>query len=423
MNSSPAGVSHADQQQQIENMVAVSGSMGGLAIAHGNAVAGAIPVAASGPSAPHPQMLAPSSGNMPAPVVPNVGPGGAIPAAAVANQAVTPVMQPMQVPEQSSVLHPLVGNNGFVGGGMPPLYNNIVRNMNVNASGAAFSASGGDRPEGYDPSKLATPWTLGSTDGRLAMQLVVIQQQQFGGSVSSAGSHNSQTQSPQHAHTPVSGRTVSSSGSLGGVAINASGEASIGTNTTTSASSNNTGNSPGQTGKAPIDRKPSDDNSKNDIKKGRGKDPNECLAALQAQKSLYEDLLFEQPSSSVEAVLAASCEVMGFDIAEMWLRTGPKTHQLTNSHLRPTALEDSVRDDIVDVYYGERSSERTHRLSPALCKRAKEANDVVWVTAHTSHGAEALRCSISNVRTAVAIPICHEASNTNMTIIFFSIRR
>jgi hypothetical protein len=147
------------------------------------------------------------------------------------------------------------------------------------------------------------------------------------------------------------------------------------------------------------------------------------LAAVQAGKSLYHDLLFHQPSASVEAVLSASCEVMGFDISEMWLRTGPKTHQLTNSHLRPTALEDSVRKQLVDVYYGEKSSERTHRLSPALCKRAKDANDVVWVTAHTPHGEDALRGSISNVRTAVAVPVCHEASNTNITIIYFSIRR
>lgn len=140
-------------------------------------------------------------------------------------------------------------------------------------------------------------------------------------------------------------------------------------------------------------------------------------------KSLYQDRLFQQPSSPVEAVFSASCETMGFDIAEMWLRTGPKTHQLTNSHLRPTSLEDSVRAELVDVYYGERSSVRTHRLSPALCKRAKEANDVVWVTALTPHGAEALRISISDVRTAVAIPVCHAASNTNLTVIFFSVRR
>ncbi len=155
---------------------------------------------------------------------------------------------------------------------------------------------------------------------------------------------------------------------------------------------------------------------------GEGSLPNPS-ATMNNQRSLYQDRILHQTSSSVESVLAASCEVMGFDIAEMWLRTGPKTHQLTNSHLRPTALEDSVRKELVDVYYGERSSERTHRLSPALCKRAKEANDVVWVTAHTAHGAEALRCSISDVRTAVAVPVCHEASNTNMTIIYFSIRR
>lgn len=140
-------------------------------------------------------------------------------------------------------------------------------------------------------------------------------------------------------------------------------------------------------------------------------------------QSLFQDRLFHQPSSAVEAVLAASCEALGFDIAEMWLRTGPKTHQLTNSHLRPSALEDSVRNELMDVYYGERSSERTHRLSPALCKRAKEAMDVVWVTAHTSHGAEALKVSISDVRTAVAVPVCHEPSNTNLTVIYFSIRR
>jgi len=127
--------------------------------------------------------------------------------------------------------------------------------------------------------------------------------------------------------------------------------------------------------------------------------------------------------TTVESLLSSSCEAMGFDIAEMWLRTGPKTHQLTNSHVRPTALDESVRKQVVDVYYGERSAERTHRLSPALCKRAKEAGDVVWVTAHTLHGAEALKCSISDVRTAVAVPVCHGGSDTNITIIYFSIRR
>jgi hypothetical protein len=146
----------------------------------------------------------------------------------------------------------------------------------------------------------------------------------------------------------------------------------------------------------------------------------------QYDKSLqqqYHTRLLSTPVSAVESLLSSSCEALNFDIAEMWLRTGPKTHQLTNSHVRPTALDESCRKQLVDVYYGERSAERTHRLSPALCKRAKEAGDVVWVTAHTVHGAEALKCSISDVRTAVAVPVCHGGSGTNVTIIYFSIRR
>jgi hypothetical protein len=247
---------------------------------------------------------------------------------------------------------------------------------------------------------MSTPWTLGSTDGTYAIQLQLMQQQQLAwnaatngadmndaATTSSAGSADkvlaagaavevvANSSPPQ---TPVQQQQQVQSGG-GGAAIAPTGEAAAASTA--------------------------------------------ALETLQGKQSLYQDRLFRQPSASVEAVLAASCEVMGFDISEMWLRTGPKTHQLTNSHLRPTALEDSVRKDLVDVYYGDKSCERTHRLSPALCKRAKEANDVVWITAHTQHGVEALRCSISNVRTAVAVPVCHEASNTNITIIFFSIRR
>ena len=93
--------------------------------------------------------------------------------------------------------------------------------------------------------------------------------------------------------------------------------------------------------------------------------------------SLYQNrLLSAHQAPLIESLLASTCEALNFHIAEMWLRTGPKTHQLTNSHVRPTALDESVRRQLVDVYYGERSAERTHRLSPALCKRAKEAGDV-----------------------------------------------
>jgi len=135
-------------------------------------------------------------------------------------------------------------------------------------------------------------------------------------------------------------------------------------------------------------------------------------------------LLNNPPSTSVESVLASACEICAFDIAEVWLRTGPKTHQLINSHLRPAGImENSVRKNIVDVYYSEKASERRHRLSPALCKRAKEAKDVVWVTASTPQGAEALRVSLNDVRTAVAVPVCHTPSCTNITFIYFSIKR
>lgn len=224
------------------------------------------------------------------------------------------------------------------------------------------------------------PWTVGSTDGSFATMTVMQQQQR---------NNQSPTEGALLGTKPIGENIVNNNA---GAAIGATGEAN--------ASNNHNKESP----------------SKND-------DTLAALSTIQAGRSLYHDRLFNQSSSSVESVLASGCDVMGFDIAEMWLRTGPKTHQLTNSHLRPTSLEDSVRKDLVEVYYGEKSNERTHRLSPALCKRAKDANDVVWVTAHTPHGAEALRMSISNVRTAVAVPVCHEASNTNITIIYFSIRR
>lgn len=137
----------------------------------------------------------------------------------------------------------------------------------------------------------------------------------------------------------------------------------------------------------------------------------------------YHNTLLTTPTPYVESLLSTICETLNFDIAEMWLRTGPKTHQLTHSHVRATALDEDIRQQLVDVYYGERSAERTHRLSPALCKRAKEAGEVVWVTAQTRHGAEALKCSISDVRTAVAVPVCHPGAGVNITIIYFSIRR
>lgn len=264
----------------------------------------------------------------------------------------------------------------------------------------------GEVPAGYQQNTvyhhpMSTPWTLGSTDGTFALQLVQLQQQE-------AQQQQGQAPANPQAWNNGGGATIPETSSVESSSEQAIVEAlpeavQVVPPTQQPPTTPNGGVAIAPTGEAAAS--------------------SAAAAALMHGQSLFQDRLFRQPSVSVEAVLAASCEVMGFDISEMWLRTGPKTHQLTNSHLRPTSLQDSVRKDLVDVYYGDKSSERTHRLSPALCKRAKEANDVVWVTAHTPHGAEALRCSISNVRTAVAIPVCHEASNTNITIIFCSIRR
>jgi len=304
-------------------------------------------------------------------------------------------------------------------GGMPPLfYNNATSGIPPGGAGNIDPQNQLQQHHSLEPlvppSAVSTPWTLGSTDGSFAMQLALLEQQreqhqeqqeqqQLTAATASTASPTSSTENSHNSNSNKNQQQKQQRVSAGGAAIAPSGEASRASNSTVNSVSSSTTD---ESNRAQQQRLYS-----------------ERLAVLSAKRSLFQDRLFRQPSASVESVLAASCEVMGFDIAEMWLRTGAKTHQLTNSHLRPTALDDSVRKDLVDVYYGEKSSERTHRLSPALCKRAKEANDVVWVTAHTSHGAEALRCSISNVRTAVAVPICHEASNTNITIIFFSIRR
>ena len=62
-------------------------------------------------------------------------------------------------------------------------------------------------------------------------------------------------------------------------------------------------------------------------------------------------------------------------------------------------------------------------MKKALSKKAKHDNDVVWVTAQTESGAKALKCSLSGVLTAVAVPVCHPVSNTNITVIYFSVRK
>jgi len=48
---------------------------------------------------------------------------------------------------------------------------------------------------------------------------------------------------------------------------------------------------------------------------------------------------------------------------------------------------------------------------------------VVWVTASTEDGADALRGAISDVNTAVAVPVCRVGCGVNVTFIYFSMKR
>ncbi len=143
--------------------------------------------------------------------------------------------------------------------------------------------------------------------------------------------------------------------------------------------------------------------------------------------STYDDRLsmlgVAHPSEPLESVLAAACDAIGFDIVELWLRTGHKSHQLIHSHLRYSSLDDTTRSALVNVYYGDDAHSRTHKLSPALCKKTREHNGVFWVSSETFFGAQALAISLSNVKSAVAVPVFHEESQTNMTIIYFSMKK
>ncbi|OEU21692.1 kinase-like protein [Fragilariopsis cylindrus CCMP1102] len=191
-------------------------------------------------------------------------------------------------------------------------------------------------PQSADPSSF--PWTIGSTDGSFAIvnlmqrkqeiqerqqQLQQQQQQQQLGATTAAaaalptddptialsptiaakpemGIENNNNNNNNNTNNIDAATVAAVTAAIGGATIGQSGEAAIATE---AAAITNT------------------------------------ASLIQMGRSLYHNKLFHQSSSSVEAVLAASCEVMGFDIAEMWLRTGPKTHQLTNSHLLPSAVE------------------------------------------------------------------------------------
>jgi hypothetical protein len=106
----------------------------------------------------------------------------------------------------------------------------------------------------------------------------------------------------------------------------------------------------------------------------------------------------------IENVLGAACDSIGFDVAEMWLRIGPKTHQLIHSYIRHSHLDDKVRSEIIDVYHGHNAQYKVHKLSSALCKKVRQSNDIFSVTAQTDIGAQALKYSLFGVLSAIAVP-------------------
>ena len=122
-------------------------------------------------------------------------------------------------------------------------------------------------------------------------------------------------------------------------------------------------------------------------------------------------------SQGVDNLLFEICKSLNFDIAEMWLHEGDG-YNLTKSYVRPSNLTASKCTELQEVYHGEGSSERVHRLSMSLCKWAKKTGNVLWITEdHTPHLAQALKYSISGVQSAVSVPIYHEG--VHASIIFF----
>jgi hypothetical protein len=112
------------------------------------------------------------------------------------------------------------------------------------------------------------------------------------------------------------------------------------------------------------------------------------------------------------------CTSLNFDIAEFWIHKGMDYH-LIQSHVRPSGLNESMWEQIQNVYQGEDSDKRTHRLSLSMCKWAKKTGGMLWITEHqTPRLAQALKYSISGVQLGVAVPVRHE--NVYATILFFS---
>lgn len=107
----------------------------------------------------------------------------------------------------------------------------------------------------------------------------------------------------------------------------------------------------------------------------------------------------------------------------MYLETGDQRYHPVDCSLYTTALPESVRKKVNDVYYRARSNELVRKLSPELCRRAKNAEKCVLITNEAQDGTRVLEGSLNDVCTAIAVPVYHQASNTNVILIYYSLRQ
>jgi len=145
----------------------------------------------------------------------------------------------------------------------------------------------------------------------------------------------------------------------------------------------------------------------------------------------------------LKSVLAAACQCLGFDIAEMWLQTGPTTHQLihcyfndgthsTTSSTSPASQKDNSKNDkdgskshnqhcprpslsssvsektlikLKEVYHSKDAPYKVHTLSPALCKKARQVNGIIHISTETDSGSKVLQSSLCDVVYAAAVPV------------------
>ena len=49
-----------------------------------------------------------------------------------------------------------------------------------------------------------------------------------------------------------------------------------------------------------------------------------------------------------------------------------RSHQIIDSYLRPTSLNETQQNDLTKLYYGDDASSRTHRFSLTLFKKAND---------------------------------------------------